>query len=126
METYPRHVPRQDDLFSHSYTARQQLLHDAAEQVFTIQERFEQFHRAHPDVFAELVELARRWKAKGGGRWSIDAAFQVLRWERVMANLPDPNEVFKLNNTYRSRYARLIMRDCPDLGGIFELRELKS
>jgi len=33
---------------------------------------------------------------------------------------------WKLNNNYTSRYARLVMDECPDLDGFFNTRELQS
>jgi hypothetical protein len=49
----------------------------------------------------------------------------VLRWEWQGATT-DPNAEWKLNNNYRSRFARLIMDNEPDLAGVFETRELKA
>ena len=92
----------------------------------TIEEAFIRFHNAHPGVYGELAALSRRWLAQGKGRWSIDAAFQVLRWERRMAGLPDPAFEFKLNDHFRSRYARLLMEREPDLEELFEVRMLRA
>lgn len=92
----------------------------------SIDAAFERFHAAHPEVYAGLVTLARRWRAHGPAPWSIDAAYHVLRWERRIAGLPDADEEYKLNNNYTSRYARLILDNCPDLAGIFATRELRS
>ena len=95
--------------------------------VLTIQLAFIAFHSAHPGVYAELVRICRTYRQhRPGIRWSIDAAYEVLRWERMMADLPDENEDFKLNNNYRSRYARLIMEREPDLADIFETRSLRA
>ena len=88
--------------------------------------RFRSFHEKHPEVYAHLVDLCRRWRRNGRDRWSINGCFEVLRWERRIAGLPDPDEEWKLNNNYRSRYARLLMEQEPELEGIFELRVLKT
>ena len=92
----------------------------------TIQTQFERFHHAHPEVLHHLVRLA--WQAHRRGRTHIGIGqlFEVLRWERMIAGLPDEGEAFKLNNNYRSRYARLIMVRYPELDGMFETRELKT
>lgn len=92
----------------------------------TIQERFEAFHAKHPEVYAELVALARRAHRAGRRKIAIDQLFQVLRWDRMTAGLPDAAEDFKLNDHYRSRYARLIMTQCTDLEGIFGIRGLRA
>lgn len=94
--------------------------------VFTIQQRFERFNRAHPEVQEHLVRLCRRWRLAGRGTWSIKGAFEVLRWDRHLAGLEDEIEVYRLNNSYTARYARLLMREHPELDGLFELRDLRS
>jgi hypothetical protein len=51
--------------------------------------------------------------------------FEVMRWNWFMTTT-DPDSDFKLNNNYRSRYARKLMDEYPELDGIFEVRELKA
>ena len=90
------------------------------------QQQFETFHARNPWVYEALVKLARDLRQRDGHRLiGIGMLFEVLRWQYWMST-QDPNSSFKLNNNYRSRYARMIM-DCePDLADAFELRELKS
>lgn len=88
---------------------------------FTIEQAFWKFHRANPDVFTELVRLAKRWKGRGIAKCGIGMLFEVLRWRRGMKTGGDE---FKLNNNYRALYARLIMAHYPDLDGLFEIRTL--
>lgn len=92
----------------------------------TNRERFEAFHNEHPEVFDELRALCRRWLERGRARWSIWSAFAVLRWERRLAGLPAPDELYKLNNNYTGYYARKLMEEDPSLEGIFELRRMKD
>lgn len=96
------------------------------EPVFGIQLRFEDFHRRHPEVYAELLRLCRQWRLTGHTAWSIKGAFEVLRWQRHIAGLADDHEAYRLNNNYTARYARLLVREHPELEGLFELRELRS
>jgi hypothetical protein len=51
--------------------------------------------------------------------------YEVLRWQYFMTTT-DPASDFKLNNNYRSRYARLIMVQEIELVDAFEIRELKA
>jgi hypothetical protein len=88
-----------------------------------LQARFEAFHAENPHVYAVLVRLAREARAVGHERVGIATLFEVARWQISMST-SDPD--FKLNNSFRSRYARLIMEQEPDLAGIFETRELRS
>jgi len=88
----------------------------------TIDAQFEEFHRNNPEVYEELVRLARQMKARGHKRIGIKMLWEVLRWERAMKTT-DQTE-WKLNNNYTSRYARLIMENEPDLKGFFVTRGL--
>lgn len=92
----------------------------------SIEARIWRFHRDHPEVYDEIVRLCREWHGRGGGTWSINGAFEVLRWQRQIAGLPDVREAYKLNNSFRSRYARLIMERERDLSTIFETRGLAA
>lgn len=91
----------------------------------TIKERFEAFRLAHPEVEEELVRLCRRALSRGRTRFGMKALWEVMRWNFWMKYDPD-EEPFKLNNNYTAHYARLLMRNYPDLKGIFELRERRK
>lgn len=91
----------------------------------SIQERFEAFHEANPDVYDELVRYTREMLATGRRAFGIEMPYGKLRWERNIRT-SDPSSTFKLNDHYTSRYARLIMRREPDLEGVFETRRLRS
>ena len=67
--------------------------------------------------------MAFGWHAKGHRHAAIGMLFEVLRWEHGRATEGDQ---FKLNNNYRSRYARLIMTNHPELNGMFHTRTLTS
>lgn len=92
--------------------------------VGTIQEQFEAFHLANPQVYRLLVAHARELAARGRRRIGIKMLWEVLRW-RYMLVADDPSG-FKLNNNYTARYARLIAEQEPDLAGLFETRELRA
>lgn len=91
----------------------------------TIEESFQAFHSANSWVYAALVRLARDMHRRGRRRIGIGMLFEVLRWQHSLATV-DASSDFKLNNNYRSRYARLIMDSESDLAGIFETRRLTS
>ena len=91
----------------------------------TIDDAFHAFHTANPWVYAALVELARDLVRRGHSRIGIGMLFEVLRWHWHRATV-DPSSEFKLNNNYRSRYARLIMSREEDLLDVFELRRLTA
>lgn len=91
----------------------------------TIQDRFVAFHAANPWVARELIRLTRAYRAKRPySRVGVKHLVEVLRWEWAMTT--DSSDGFKINNSYASRYARLIAETEPDLADAFELRELKA
>ena len=92
----------------------------------SIEECFLSFHVDHPEVYDELVTLARSLTARGYTHLGIGMMWETLRYFRALRGLPDDNELFKLNNNYRSRCARLIIEREPDLAGLFETRELRA
>jgi len=89
----------------------------------TIDERFREFHKQHPEVMRELLELCDEALAAGRTRIGMKQLFEVVRWHRIIN--PHPKGDFKLNNSYTSRYARLIMRRLK-YRGLFETRTLKA
>lgn len=91
----------------------------------TLQDQFEDFHDLNPWVYSDLVILTRDLVNRGHRRVGIGMLFEVLRWQRMMST-QDNASGFKLNNNYRSRYARLIMDNEPDLRDVFETRELRT
>lgn len=94
---------------------------DGSIRALTPAEKFEQFHRDNPAVYRTLCRLAREWIARTGcPRIGIGALTERCRWEIALAT-NDPE--FKINNTHRAFYARLILRDEPDLADIFALRK---
>jgi hypothetical protein len=89
----------------------------------TIDARFAEFHASHPQVYFTLVSLARQAKAVGKTRIGMKALFGRARWEFW---LDTRGEEFKLNNSFSSRFARLIEEKEPDLRGLFEKRTLRA
>jgi len=86
-----------------------------------IELEFKDFHAKHPEVYWQLVKLARTWQANGTAKLGIATLFEVLRWNSHLN--PQRDSGYKLNNNYRALYARLIMEQEPDLNGLFEIRE---
>ena len=86
--------------------------------------KFDRFHADNPKVYETLVRLAREWVARfGGHKLGIATLYERARWEIALATT---DADFKLNNDWRSYYARLIMTQEPDLAGLFDLRASKA
>lgn len=89
----------------------------------TIQERFEEFHERHPEVYASLVQFTREAVKRGKRRIGIRLIWERVRW---YVEIEQGDAEFKLNDHFHSRYARLIQQQEPDLYGVFETRKLKA
>lgn len=84
--------------------------------------KFRDFHKTNPHVYQILVRLAREAKQAGKTKISVVLLVQVARWEIMFQT--DSDDGFKINNSFTSRYARMIMDNEKDLDGFFELRKL--
>lgn len=89
----------------------------------SLDDRFWAFHEANPWVLDALVVLADDMRAQGRSRIGIGMLFEVLRWHSYRATDGDD---YRLNNSYRSRYVRLIQAARPDLADMFETRQLHT
>lgn len=89
-----------------------------------IDQEFIAFHHRNPHVYRALVGLAREWVRAGNRRCSINMLFEVLRFDHGLRT--SSSDGLKLNNSFRSRYARLIAANEPDLAEAFETRALAS
>jgi hypothetical protein len=84
--------------------------------------KFATFHAANPHVYEALVGLARKFRAKNrSAQTGISMLYEVLRWEYYLNT--DSQDEYKLCNSYRAFYARLIMQNESDLEGIFNLKK---
>lgn len=76
------------------------------------------FHEKNPHVYEELRKIARDLRRRGIRRVGIALLFERLRWISKIETDGDP---FRLDNSHRAYYARLLMAE-PDLAGLFETR----
>jgi hypothetical protein len=88
-----------------------------------LERRFVEFHEKNPQVYAELLRLARLLKARGHKRIGMKMLFEQLRWQHALKTTDLSG--FKLNNNYTAYYARMLMERNLDLVGFFETREVK-
>ena len=88
-------------------------------QSLSIDVRFVQFHLGNPHVYEKLKELSLYAKRAGATRIGIALLFERLRWWSMFETEGD---VFKLCNDYRALYARMLMKNVPELHGLFEIR----
>jgi hypothetical protein len=91
----------------------------------SLQERFDAFNQAHPEIYTEFKLLALRLYEQGREHYGAKAIFEYIRLNRALDGRGD-GEAYKINNSYVSRYARLLIGEDERLGSFFELRQLKS
>lgn len=89
----------------------------------TDQRRFLEYHADNPKVYVALRQFALEAKAVGHRRLSINMLFERVRWQTLIETKGDS---FKLNNTWRAFYARLLMEQESELRGFFETRRSKA
>lgn len=85
--------------------------------------KFWKYHEENPEIFERLVEMTKAAKARGRKHVGMKMMFEVIRWEQ---SLTAKSDIFKINNNYTSRYARLITDTYPELYGMFETRRIRS
>ena len=88
----------------------------------TIAERFDAFHEANPHVADALEALAGQWLARHK-RVGMKALVERLRWE---SGIQTDGDIWRLNNDYTSRYARLLLARHPEWVGRIETRALAT
>lgn len=88
-----------------------------------LEDKFWEFHAAHPEVYRKLRDLALQMRRRGVQQYGIAGLFEVLRWRETLRTRDADG--FKLNNSLRSFYARLLMEKEPELKGFFEVRTLR-
>lgn len=111
--TYQLHQPDQDPL--------PDLPPKVAD--LTISERFERFHAENPTVYARLRDMALIEAAQGAQRISTKLLFERLRAQGpATANGADP---YRFDNSYTSRYARMLAAEAG-LNGRIPTRPLQA
>ena len=91
----------------------------------TIEARFADFHRKNPHVYRNLRRMALDDLSRGRRR-GMKALFEALRTAYAEAGIYTSGSKHKLNNSFTSHYARLLIRHEPRLVGHFELRTIRA
>ena len=85
---------------------------------------FARFHGENPRVYEVLRDLAlAEMKVNRKRKLGIAALWERMRWHM---DLETKNTDFKLPNNHRSRYARLLMKQEPELSTFFTIRPLRN
>jgi hypothetical protein len=85
--------------------------------------KFAEYHAENPKVYELLRRFALEARRAGRTRLSINLLFERVRW---FTEVETRGDTFKVNNTHRAWYARLLMSKEPELSGCFETRKAKA
>lgn len=85
--------------------------------------RFDHFHAENPQVADQLETLAAQWLA-AHDRVGMKMLWEVLRWQTGLA--ATGAKPYRLNNSFTSRYARVLIGRRPAWNGRILTRELRS
>lgn len=93
----------------------------------SLQDRFEAWLATDDGqaVYEHIRDRALRLYARGWRHFGIAALWEAARYDRALVVGPDA-EGWKVNNSYRSRMARRLMADHPELDGFFETRRVSA
>lgn len=97
------------------------LFETGAKRKLTLQERFDRWVAENPHIIEHFRRFAREVKRSGAQHYGIKAIAERVRWH---VRIEKGVEEFKLNNSYLSRVARLLVERDPTLTGMFAFRKL--
>lgn len=83
------------------------------------EERFWRYHAENPRLYELLRTFALRLWQTGRLRGSIRQIWERVRWE---VDVETTGTLLKMNDHFHSFYARLLMRQEPELKDFFETR----
>lgn len=92
-------------------------------QRYTVEQlkKFQTFHSENPHVYEEFKALAFQMLGSGRRKYSAEAIFNVIRWHHDLSTTTE--EQFKINNNYRSIYARVLQLEHAEFEDFFASRE---
>ena len=82
-------------------------------------EKFLQYDAENPEIWSEFEALALELIRHGRKHYSAYAIMELIRHHTII----NGNDEFKVNNNYRSGYARKFAAKYPHHSRFFELRE---
>ena len=74
-------------------------------------------------MYRLFVKYTMELVNRGRTRYSADAIMHRVRWE---TNVVTNDESFKINNNHVAFYARMFMKDYPELEGFFPIRKSEA
>jgi hypothetical protein len=88
-----------------------------------LEREFQEFHAENPQVFRELERRAAALVRAGVRRIGIALLYESARYDYAIRTTGEP---WKLNNSHRAFYARLLIAAHPEWVGIIETRRSRA
>lgn len=88
-----------------------------------LERRFAEFHKRNPHVYAEFERRAMELYRAGATKIGVKAIAERIRWDVRVRTLGDE---FKVNNSWVSLYARLLIHRRPELADVIETRQRRG
>lgn len=73
-------------------------------------------------VYRAVLERALALRRRGFEHWGVKALWESVRYDRAL-HVGHDEDGWRCNNSYTALVARELMADCPELVGMFELRQ---
>ena len=89
----------------------------------TIQEKFEEFDKENPIVYSLFKQQVLKAISKRKTKISAKTVLGFIRWEIQFQTTGD---VYKINDSFTSRYARKFTEEFDKYKDIFYFRKLRS
>jgi hypothetical protein len=90
------------------------------------EEKFNRYDELNPEIWKEFEKIALNLITKyNRKRYSAYAIMEIIRYHTVISGASGDDE-FKVNNDYRSWYARKFVNVHPEHKGFFELRSKQA
>lgn len=89
-----------------------------------LRDRFMKFHIRNPAIYLALETAAMNYQRRGE-RTGIARLVEELRYDPKIVGV-DATSKFKINNSYRAFYARMLIEHHPSLAEILETRIQKG
>lgn len=84
-------------------------------------EQYKRWDASNPEFYPLFCRFTKQLVDRGFKNIGVALIFERIRWESMVRTQGEP---FKLNNNYRSIYARRFMHEHPQYAGVFRLREV--
>lgn len=97
----------------------------------TVEEKFQIFDAANPEVYALYVHFTKEALKAGVRKLSSKLLVERIRWETVVSTTgagfnPRTGKPFLIDNRFTPWYVRKLIANYPRAKGLFELRAIRT